>query len=77
MGDLSDVLSKKLNLRNGQKLHTRKFTEARKPHETEDDVAILSMILPGEKFECCLKYDCRMGNCKENKLGKIKICSCL
>ena len=71
MGDLSDVLSRKLNLRNGQKLTTKKFTESKRANETDDDVAILSMIMPGEKFECLLRHDCRMGNYKENSLGKL------
>lgn len=70
MGDLSDVLSRKLNLRNGQKLTTKRFTESKRANETDDDVAILGMIMPGEKFICCLRQDCKLGNYRENSLGK-------
>jgi len=73
MGDLAGALSRKLNISNGKKLTTKTITQSRRAHETEDDIAILSMILPGEKFNCCLNEDCRYGNSKENTLGKLPI----
>ena len=74
MGDLSDALSKiNLNSKNGGKLTTKKITQPKKAHETDDDIAILTMILPGEKFECCLKNECMLGNSFESSLGMDKM----
>ena len=70
MGDLAGALSRKLNLTNGKKLVTKTITQPRRAHESDDDIAILSMIMPGEKFNCFLKDECRHGNPKENSLGK-------
>jgi hypothetical protein len=69
MGDLSDVLSRKLNLKAGQKLNVKKTTQPRRAHETEDDVAVLSLIMPGESFTCHLAEDCLYSNPQHNSLG--------
>jgi hypothetical protein len=71
MGDLAGALSSKLNLTNGagKKLVTKTITQSRRAHESDDDIAILSMIMPGERFNCYMKEDCRHGNPKENSLG--------
>ena len=82
MGDLSETFSRKLNMNGksngsvsfgGNKLTTKKVTQPKRAHETDDDIAILSMILPGERFQCSLKEDCLLGNSKESSLGNIPI----
>lgn len=69
MGELPDMLARKLNLRNGQKLTTKRVTAPKKAHETDDDIAILSMIMPGEKFRCHMAEDCILGDPSESSLG--------
>lgn len=71
MGDLAGALSQKLNISGspGKKFITKTVTQPRKANETDDDIAILSMIMPGETFYCCLRNDCRMGDPKESSLG--------
>lgn len=70
---IADLLSRGLNLKKKNGKHylvTKTVTPPRRVHEQDDDIAILTMILPGEKFECNLKKDCLLGNSKESKLGK-------
>jgi len=79
MGDLSDILSRKLNLSSSTKggggattkLQFKKTTPHRRAHETEDDVAVLSLILPGEPFLCHLGDDCKFMNPSHNALGTV------
>lgn len=69
---IADLMSKGLNLKKKNGKHflvTKTVTPPKRINETDDDIAILTMILPGEKFECHMKSDCLLGNPKENKLG--------
>lgn len=71
---IADLMSKGLNLKKKNGKHylvTKTVTAPKRIHETDDDIAILTMILPGERFECHLKKDCLLGNPKESKLGNI------
>jgi hypothetical protein len=74
MGDLAGALSRKLNISGstGKKFMTKTVTQPKRATETDDDIAILSMIMPGETFYCCLREDCRIGNPKESSLGKTR-----
>ncbi|ODM94297.1 Four and a half LIM domains protein 2 [Orchesella cincta] len=73
---IADLMSRGLNLKkkNGKHyLATKTVTQPKRLNEQDDDIAILTMILPGEKFECVLKKNCLMGDSKANKLGTKKM----
>lgn len=68
MGDvLSDKFKNKLSL----KTKTVGEDRIRRAKERNEDVAILSMELPGENkpFNCCLGDECLMGKPKSLPLG--------
>lgn len=66
-GVLSDQFKGQLNL----KTKTVGEDRIRRAKERNEDVAILSMDLPGAKTEffCCLGDDCLIGNPRELSLG--------
>ncbi|XP_015835489.1 four and a half LIM domains protein 2 isoform X6 [Tribolium castaneum] len=70
-GTLSDQFKSRLNLQ------TKTVGEERikKAKERNEDVAILSMELPGEKkaFKCCLDQDCLLGDPTSLPLGTKKM----